>query len=33
MKEHGVTHILTLNTTDFVRYGDEGIVAIDPTRM
>ena len=33
MNEHGVTHMLTLNTTDFVRYGDEGIVAIDPTRM
>ena len=33
MKEHGVTHILTLNTTDFMRYGSEGIVAIDPTRM
>jgi hypothetical protein len=33
MKEHGVTYVLTLNTTDFVRYGSEGIVAIDPTRM
>jgi predicted nucleic acid-binding protein len=33
MKVHSVTHILTLNTTDFVRYGSEGIVAVDPTSM
>jgi predicted nucleic acid-binding protein len=30
---HGVTHILTLNTTDFVRYGTRGIVAVDPTTV
>ena len=28
---HGVTHILTFNTTDFVRYSTRGIVAVDPT--
>lgn len=33
MKAHGATHILTLNTTDFVRYGSDGIVAVDPTRI
>jgi predicted nucleic acid-binding protein len=33
MKAHSATHILTLNTTDFVRYGSEGIVAVDPTSM
>jgi len=27
---HGVTHILTFNTTDFVRYTALGIVAVDP---
>ena len=30
---HGVTHILTFNTTDFVRYGTRGIVAVDPTTV
>jgi predicted nucleic acid-binding protein len=30
---HGVTHILTFNTTDFVRYGTKGIVAVDPTTV
>lgn len=33
MLVHGVTHILTFNTTDFVRYGMRGIVAIDPTTV
>lgn len=33
MKAHRVTHILTLNTTDFVRYGSEGMVAVDPTSI
>ena len=32
MRVHSVTYILTLNTSDFVRYGTEGIVAVDPTR-
>lgn len=27
---HGVNHILTINTKDFSRYHEEGIVAIDP---
>ena len=30
---HGVIHILTFNTTDFVRYGTRGIVAVDPTTV
>jgi len=30
---HGVTHILTFNTTDFARYGTKGIVAVDPTTV
>lgn len=30
---HGVTHILTFNTTDFARYGTRGIVAVNPTTM
>lgn len=30
---HGVTHILTLNATDFVRYLPSGIVAVDPTTV
>ena len=30
---HGVTHILTFNTTDFVRYGTRGIVTVDPTTV
>jgi len=33
MLVHGVTHILTFNTTDFVRYGTRGIVAVDPTAV
>jgi predicted nucleic acid-binding protein len=30
---HGVTQILTFNTTDFVRYGTRGITAVDPTTV
>ncbi len=30
MKTNKVTHILTLNTRDFSRYSNEGIVGIDP---
>jgi hypothetical protein len=33
MKVNGVTHILTFNTTDFVRYASTGIVAVDPTNV
>lgn len=33
MRVHGVTHILTFNTADFVRYSTRGIVAVDPTTM
>ncbi|NES20363.1 MAG: PIN domain-containing protein [Symploca sp. SIO3E6] len=33
MKVNGITHILTFNTTDFIRYGREGIVAVDPTMV
>ncbi|MCS6925326.1 MAG: hypothetical protein NZ578_05425 [Candidatus Binatia bacterium] len=29
----GVTHILTLNTADFVRYRPRGIVVVDPTTV
>lgn len=30
MLAHGVTHILTLNVTDFLRYEPEGITIVDP---
>ena len=30
MKTHGVTHILTFNAADFMRYERIGIVAVDP---
>ena len=30
---HGVTHILTFNTSDFVRYAPQGIVAVDPATV
>jgi predicted nucleic acid-binding protein len=30
---HGMTHILTFNTTDFARCGTRGIVAVNPTTM
>jgi hypothetical protein len=31
MKANGITHLLTLNPSDFIRYAVEGIVAVDPT--
>lgn len=31
MNVHCVTHILTFNTSDFVRYAVSGLVAMDPT--
>ncbi len=30
---HGVTHILTFNTSDFHRYAPEGIVVVDPAKV
>lgn len=33
MLVHGVTHILTFNTSDFARYSPRGIVAVDPTTV
>ena len=33
MLVHGVTHILTFNTSDFARYTPKGIVAVDPTTV
>lgn len=33
MRVHGVTHILTLNTSDFVRYRTGGIFTVDPTSV
>jgi len=33
MRVHGITHILTFNTQDFVRYATIGIVAVDPTTV
>ena len=33
MRIHGVGHILTFNTADFVRYAPEGLTAIDPATM
>lgn len=30
---HGVTHVLTFNKADFVRYETSGIVAVDPTTV
>jgi predicted nucleic acid-binding protein len=30
MTVHGVTHILTLNTSDFARYAPIGVMAVDP---
>ena len=32
MLVHDVTHILTFNTQDFIRYRPEGIIAIDPSK-
>ena len=33
MSVHAVTHILTFNTVDFVRYSTRGIVAVHPTNV
>ena len=33
MQVNGLTHILTFNTTDFVRYAPLGIVALDPNSV
>lgn len=33
MLVHGVTHILTFNTSDFARYNSKGIVAVDPATV
>ncbi|MBW4684961.1 MAG: type II toxin-antitoxin system VapC family toxin [Komarekiella atlantica HA4396-MV6] len=33
IKANGLTHILTFNTKDFIRYASEGIVAVDPTTL
>lgn len=33
MKANGLTHILTLNIKDFIRYASEGIVAVDPATL
>ena len=33
MLVHGVTHILTFNTVDFVRYETKGIVAVNPATV
>jgi hypothetical protein len=33
MKIHRVSHILTFNTDDFVRYAPEGITAVDPATV
>jgi predicted nucleic acid-binding protein len=30
---HGATHVLTFNTTDFLRYAPEGIVGVDPAAV
>lgn len=33
MKVNAITHILTFNTKDFIRYSSDGIVAIDPANV
>lgn len=33
MLVHNITHILTFNTSDFIRYAPEGIVAVDPNSV
>ena len=33
MRVHSVTHILTFNVIDFVRYASLGIVAVDPLTL
>jgi len=33
MKANSVTHILTFNTRDFIRYAPEEIVAVEPATL
>jgi predicted nucleic acid-binding protein len=33
MRTHGVTHILTFNVSDFVRYQSMGIVPVHPSSV
>lgn len=33
MLVHNMTHVLTFNTSDFIRYAPEGIVAVDPNSV
>jgi len=33
MKVNEMTHILTFNTKDFIRYASDGIVAVDPATV
>jgi len=33
MKAHGITHILTLNNRDFLRYSSSGITSITPDEV
>jgi len=33
MKVNEMTHILTFNTKDFIRYTSDGIVAVDPANV
>ena len=33
MNVNRITHILTLNTADFIRYASEGIVAVNPATL
>lgn len=33
MLVHNLTHVLTFNTSDFIRYAPEGIVAVDPNSV
>lgn len=33
MKANNITHILTFNTGDFIRYSSEGIVAVNPNSV
>jgi hypothetical protein len=33
MKANSVTHILTFNGKDFIRYASEGIIVVDPATV
>lgn len=33
MLVHNITHVLTFNTSDFIRYAPESIVAVDPNSV